>query len=142
MKIMLSTLLVLAVFVLMLPARGNAVDLEPFGMIGASVGYEREKLPPTHWGSGSERTVGLPVGAPGARSNVDALGVLPFIWRNFGLQGAVNFGGGARARFGANLGPVYAFDGGMTGFFVIYQHRRLEEKNYFWLNPVLALYFE
>jgi hypothetical protein len=145
MKIMLSTLLVLSVFVLMLPARGNAAEIEPFGMLSASVGYERERLPNAGHGVSSNeqsRGSGLPAGAPGARSTVEALGVYPLGLPNFGVQGSGQLGGGERFRGSASLGPIYAWAGGKSGIFLTYQHRNLHDSNFFWLSPTLALYFD
>jgi hypothetical protein len=131
MKLIVSTLLVLSVFVLMLPARGNVAEIEPFGFIGAFVGAERE--------------TGIPhngVGRAGGRGTIDALGVLPFGIPNFGLQASVQYVGGQGSRFAGSAGPIYAFPGGKTGFFLEYQRRTLRDADFFWLNPVLALYFD
>jgi hypothetical protein len=132
MKLIVSTLLVLSVFAFTLPAAVNAAELEPFGMLSAMVGAERETGQP----------IGHSVGRAGARATLGALGVLPFAVQNFGLQAAVQYNGGQGSRFGGSAGPVYAWAGGKSGIFVDYQHRSLGSADFFWISPALAVYFD
>jgi hypothetical protein len=130
MKVLTGAALAL-LFALVRPPIANVAEVEPFGRLGASIGAERETGEP----------IGHSVGRAGARVTLDALGVIPFAWQNFGLQGSAQYVGGQGSRFGGTLGPVYAFDGGKTGFFLDYQHRTVRDADFFWLNPALSLYF-
>jgi hypothetical protein len=132
MKITLSALLVLSVLVFMMPATADVAELEPLGILTALGGAERETGQPTSHG----------VGRAGGRGTFNALGVLPFAWSGFGLQGTAQYVGGQGSRFGASVGPLYDFGGGKTGLFFSYQHRSLRDGDFFWISPALALYFD
>jgi hypothetical protein len=119
-------------FALVRPPIANVAELEPFGMLSAMVGAERETGNP----------MGRGVGRAGARATLGALGVLPFGWQNFGLQGSVKYVGGQGSRFGASAGPVYGWAGGKSGILIDYQHRTLRSSDFFWISPALALYFD
>src|SRR6202795_717611 len=89
-------------FALGRPPIANVAEVEPFGMISGSIGAERETGQP----NGNHG-----IGRPGIRGSIQALGVLPFAWPGFGLQGSAQYtgaGGGAEHRVGATAGPVCA----------------------------------
>src|SRR5712692_2183106 len=130
MKILLSALLVLSVFAFMLPATANVAEIEPLGILSATIGAERETGEPT----------GRGVGRAGARGTANFLGVVPFAMPGFGLEGALQYNGGHGSRLGAALGPIYVFGGGKTEFFFSYHHRSVRDGVFFWISPEMALY--
>jgi hypothetical protein len=130
MKVLTGAVLAL-LFALARPPIANVAEIEPFGFVSAMGGAERETGQP----SGG-------VGRAGGRATLGALGVLPFVWQNFGLQGSVSYVGGQGSRFGVSAGPLFGWAGGKSGILIDYQHRTLRSSDFFWISPVLALYFD
>jgi hypothetical protein len=129
MKVLTGAVLAL-LFALAHPPIANVAEIEQFGFLGAFVGAERETGQPNAHG----------VGRAGPRSTIEALGMLPFAWQNFGLQGSASLVGGSGARFGASVGPVFGWPGGKSGIFFDYQHRALRGSDHFWISPAIAVY--
>jgi len=122
MKNVMTTALVIGCFAFIFSAFPAYSQLDPFGKIELSGGWEKE----AHSNAGG-------------RFTFEGLGVLPFV-NGFGGQAAMHVVGGRGARIGINAAPVFAFPFGKVGAFVAYQHRGLRSTDFVYIIPSAAFY--